>query len=128
MLVAQHSLSPCRSPTRMSQPVSQASSKATRRSASCPSTGHPLPHRRMHYDIIPGYGSTLSGATLFPVTISTQSHPSSPKLTYNIFPFTTTTASTTVHLETSMNIDHSPPRIRYFHRCETDDGSIRTDR
>jgi hypothetical protein len=62
-----------------------------------------------HYDIIPGYGRTLSGATLFPVTISTQSPPSSPKLTYNIFLFTTTTASITVHLATSMNTDHSRP-------------------
>lgn len=61
------------------------------------------------YGIIPGYGRTLSGVTLFPVTIATQTPPSSPKLTYNIFLFTATTAQITVHLATSMNTDHARP-------------------
>jgi hypothetical protein len=61
------------------------------------------------YGIIPGYGRSLSGVTLFPVTIATQTPPTSAKLTYNIFLFTPTTASITVHLATSMNTDHSRP-------------------
>jgi hypothetical protein len=61
------------------------------------------------YGIIPGYGRTLSGVTLFPVTIATQTPPSSPKLSYSIFLFTATTAQITVHLATSMNTDHSRP-------------------
>lgn len=62
-----------------------------------------------HYGIIPGYGRTLSGVTLFPVTIATQTPPSSPKLTYNLFLFTATTASITVYLSPSMNTDPSRP-------------------
>ena len=61
------------------------------------------------YGIIPGYGRTLSAVTLFPVTISTQTPPSSPKLSYNLFIFTAATASITVYLSTSMNTDHSRP-------------------
>lgn len=61
------------------------------------------------YSIIPGYGRTLSGVTLFPVTADTQSPPSSPKLTYNIHVFTATTASITVHLAPSLNTDSSRP-------------------
>jgi hypothetical protein len=61
------------------------------------------------YGIIPSYGRTLSGVTLFPVTIGTQTPPSSPKLTYNIYIFTATTASITVHLAPSLNTDASRP-------------------
>lgn len=60
------------------------------------------------YGIIPNYGRTLSGVTLFPVTIGTQTPPSSPKLTYNIFTFTSTTASITVHLAPTLNYDSDP--------------------
>ncbi|KAF4637752.1 hypothetical protein G7Y89_g321 [Cudoniella acicularis] len=61
------------------------------------------------YGIIPGYGRTLSGVTLFPVATSTQTAPDSPKLTYNIYVFTATTASITIHLAPSLNTDSSRP-------------------
>ncbi|PVH74884.1 glycoside hydrolase family 115 protein [Cadophora sp. DSE1049] len=61
------------------------------------------------YGIIPGYGRTLSGVTLFPVTISTQTPPSSPQLAYNIFIFTATTASIRIYCGPSLNTDPSRP-------------------
>lgn len=61
------------------------------------------------YQAIPGYGRTLSGVTLFPVSISTQTPPDSPKLTYNLYLFTSTTANITVFLGTSLNTDPSRP-------------------
>ena len=66
------------------------------------------------YGIIPNYGRTLSGVTLFPVTIGTQTPPSSPKLTYNIFTFTATTASITVHLAPTLNYDSDHPLTYYI--------------
>lgn len=66
------------------------------------------------YGIIPGYGRTLSGVTLFPVTIPDQTPPSSPKLSYNIFIFTETTANITVHLAPSLNFDSSHPLTYYI--------------
>ncbi|KAH7311099.1 hypothetical protein BKA65DRAFT_413389 [Rhexocercosporidium sp. MPI-PUGE-AT-0058] len=62
-----------------------------------------------NYGIIPGYGRTLSGVTLFPVTIGTQTPPSSPKLSYNVFIFTATTASITVYCGPSLNTDPARP-------------------
>jgi len=66
------------------------------------------------YGIIPNYGRTLSGVTLFPVTTGTQTPPSSPKLTYNIFTFTATTASITVHLAPTLNYDSDRPLTYYI--------------
>jgi hypothetical protein len=61
------------------------------------------------YITIPNYGRTLSGLTLAPSTITTQTPPSSPKLTYNIYILTATTASITVHLAPSLNFDPQHP-------------------
>ncbi|KAG9231330.1 hypothetical protein BJ875DRAFT_407145 [Amylocarpus encephaloides] len=65
------------------------------------------------YGIIPMYGRTLSGVALFPVTTIAQTPPSSPKLTYNIYTFTSTTASITLHLAPSLNFDPSRPLTYY---------------
>ncbi|CZT13826.1 uncharacterized protein RCO7_11556 [Rhynchosporium graminicola] len=61
------------------------------------------------YGIIPGYGRTLSGVSLFPSSIGSQSPPSSPRLSYNIFLFTATVASINVYLGPSLNTDPSRP-------------------
>lgn len=61
------------------------------------------------YEVIPRYGRTLSGITLFPVSIPTQSPPTSPKLTYSLYVFTPTTATVTVFLGPSLNTDPSRP-------------------
>ncbi|KUJ08228.1 uncharacterized protein LY89DRAFT_600152 [Mollisia scopiformis] len=61
------------------------------------------------YGVIPNYGRSLSGVTLFPVTISSQTPLSSPKLSYNIYVFTATTASITLYLGPSLNTGPSRP-------------------
>ncbi|EHL00330.1 hypothetical protein M7I_3827 [Glarea lozoyensis 74030] len=61
------------------------------------------------YMTIPMYGRTLSGLTLSPLSISTQTPPSSPRLTYNIYIFTPGTATITIHLSPSLNTDTSRP-------------------
>jgi len=40
-----------------------------------------------HYAVIPGYGRTLSGVTLLPVTVNTQKAESSPRLEYDMYLF-----------------------------------------
>ncbi|CAG8953042.1 hypothetical protein HYFRA_00003236 [Hymenoscyphus fraxineus] len=66
------------------------------------------------YGIIPGYGRTLSGVTLFPVTIDNQTPPASPRLSYNIYTFTATTASITLHLGPSLNFAPDRPLTYYI--------------
>ncbi|KAH6674811.1 hypothetical protein B0J14DRAFT_509929, partial [Halenospora varia] len=61
------------------------------------------------YQVIPGYGKTLSGVSLFPINIPTQNPPDSPKLAYDIYVFTATTASITIYLGPSLNTDSSRP-------------------
>ena len=56
------------------------------------------------YSIIPGYGRTLSGVTMYPVTADSQTAPDGPKLTYDFFAFThAPLANVTVYLGTSLN-------------------------
>jgi hypothetical protein len=62
-----------------------------------------------HYEIIPNYGRTLSALTLLPISIPTQTPPDSPKLTYNLYLFTATTANITLFLSPSLNTDPSRP-------------------
>ena len=61
------------------------------------------------YGIIPSYGRTLSGVTLFPVTAATQTPPSSPMLQYSMYLFTQTLANVTVYVSPSLNTDPSRP-------------------
>jgi hypothetical protein len=69
------------------------------------------------YEIIPGYGRTLSGITLLPVSIPTQTPPDSPKLTYNLYLFTSATATITLFLGPSLNTDPSHPlSYCWYHR------------
>lgn len=66
------------------------------------------------YGIIPSYGRSLSGVTLFPVTTTSQTPLNSPRLAYNIYTFTATTASITLYLSPSLNTDPSRPLTYYI--------------
>lgn len=56
------------------------------------------------YSVIPNYGRTLSGVTLYPVTADSQKAPASPRLTYSFYAFThAPMANVTVYLGTSLN-------------------------
>ncbi|EAW11879.1 glycoside hydrolase family 115 protein [Aspergillus clavatus NRRL 1] len=62
------------------------------------------------YAVIPGYGRTLSGVTLLPVTVETQQPPSSPRLEYDMYLFSNVSnIKATVYLGPSLNTDHSRP-------------------
>ena len=62
---------------------------------------------------IPGYGRTLSGVTLFPVTAPSQSLPDAPKLTYDFYAFSNApAANVTVYVGPSLNTIPSRP-LRY---------------
>ncbi len=65
------------------------------------------------YGIIPAYGRTLSGVTLFPVTAPSQSAPDGPKLSYAFYAFTPAPlANITVYMGTSLNTIPDRP-LRY---------------
>lgn len=64
------------------------------------------------YAVIPGYGRTLSGVTLLPVTAPSLTFSTAPKLTYPIYLFSQTTANVTVSLSTSLNTIPARP-LRY---------------
>ena len=62
------------------------------------------------YGVIPGYGRTLSGVTLFPVTADSQTPPSSPKLSYDFYAFSNASnANVTVYVGPSLNTVPSRP-------------------
>lgn len=62
------------------------------------------------YAVIPGYGRTLSGVTLRPVLADTQTPPSSPRLEYVMYIFSSVpTANVTVYLGPSLNKGPSRP-------------------
>lgn len=62
------------------------------------------------YEVIPGYGRTLSGVTLQPVLADTQEPPSSPRLEYDMYLFSNvSTANATVYLGPSLNTNPSRP-------------------
>ncbi|KAI9739214.1 MAG: hypothetical protein M1834_007427 [Cirrosporium novae-zelandiae] len=63
-----------------------------------------------HYVTIPGLSRTHSSITLMPETISPQSPPNSPYLSYNLYTFTPcTTANLTLYLTTALNTSPSNP-------------------
>jgi hypothetical protein len=65
------------------------------------------------YSVIPGYGRTLSGVTLYPVTADSQKAPTGPRLTYSFYAFThAPQANITVYLGTSLNTIPDRP-LRY---------------
>lgn len=64
------------------------------------------------YAVIPGYGRTLSGVTLYPATAPSFTATNAPKLTYPIYFFSQTTANVTVYLAPSLNTDPTRP-LRY---------------
>ncbi|KAF9883989.1 hypothetical protein FE257_002430 [Aspergillus nanangensis] len=62
------------------------------------------------YEVIPGYGRTLSGVTLLPSLADTQQPPSSPRLEYDMYIFSNTSVvDATVYLGPSLNTDPSRP-------------------
>ncbi|KAK2796366.1 hypothetical protein FQN50_009582 [Emmonsiellopsis sp. PD_5] len=62
------------------------------------------------YAVIPGYGRTLSGVTLMPATIGTQSPPDSPRLEYDMYIHSfNVTANVTAYLGTPLNSDPTHP-------------------
>lgn len=76
------------------------------------------------YGVIPGYGRTLSGVTLFPVTAPSQSAPDGPKLSYTFYSFThAPTANVTVYTGTSLNTIPDRP-LKYA--VALDDGQPKT--
>lgn len=66
-----------------------------------------------HYVVIPGYGRTLSGVMLTPVTAGTQTPESSPRLEYDLYLFSPasngSSVDVTVVLGPSLNTDPSRP-------------------
>ena len=73
------------------------------------------------YGIIPGYGRTLSGVTLFPVTADSQSAPGGPKLSYDFYAFSNASmANVTVYVGPSLNTIPSRP-LKYA--LAVDDGT-----
>ena len=65
------------------------------------------------FGIIPGYGRTLSGVTLFPVTAPSQALTSAPKLAYDFYAFSNASqANVTVYVGPSLNTIPSRP-LRY---------------
>ena len=63
-----------------------------------------------HYVVIPDYGRTLSGVTIWPVTIPSQTTASGPKLTYNFYAFSQPrSAKLIVYLASSLNTDPKRP-------------------
>ncbi|ETS87121.1 hypothetical protein PFICI_00949 [Pestalotiopsis fici W106-1] len=76
----------------------------------------------LSYVTIPGYGRTLSGVKLWPVTADSQTTSSGPKLTYSFYSFSSPkTARLIVSLGSSLNHDPSRP-LRYA--FSIDNGSI----
>lgn len=63
------------------------------------------------YEIIPQYGRTLSGVSLFPVLAPSQSPPESPGLEYDIYLYTTPAykANVTLYLGAALNQDPHRP-------------------
>ncbi|KAH7384016.1 hypothetical protein DE146DRAFT_681121 [Phaeosphaeria sp. MPI-PUGE-AT-0046c] len=61
-------------------------------------------------EVIPNYGRTGSGVTLLPSTAGTQTTATGPKIVYSFFSYTSTsTATVSVYLPPSFNIDPSSP-------------------
>ena len=76
------------------------------------------------YVTIPNYGRTLSGVTLMPVTIPSQTTASGPKLNYNFHAFNAKTgAKVMFYLSASLNVDPKHPLKYAF---EIDDGVVKT--
>ncbi|KAI9708605.1 MAG: hypothetical protein M1820_003823 [Bogoriella megaspora] len=76
------------------------------------------------YGIIPGYGRTLSGVTLFPVTADSQSAPGGPKLSYDFYAFSNASnANVVVYVGPSLNTIPSRP-LKYA--LSIDDGTPQT--
>ena len=74
------------------------------------------------YVIIPGYGRTLSGVTLLPVTADTQVPPKSPMLQYEFYAFSNVSnANITVYVGPSLNTIPDRP-IKYA--VSVDSGNI----
>ncbi|KAH8587447.1 hypothetical protein B0O99DRAFT_526729 [Bisporella sp. PMI_857] len=61
------------------------------------------------YMMIPGYGRTVSGVTLSPVTCPSQTTSSGPKLSYNFHVFTAQTAKISIYFGSSLNVDPTRP-------------------
>ena len=63
-----------------------------------------------YYANIPGYGRTLSGVTLLPVSAESQTGADSPRLEYDFYAFTNiTNANITAYLGTNLNVNPSRP-------------------
>lgn len=62
------------------------------------------------YVVIPDYGNTHSGVTLFPINVPSQNTNSGLKLAYNFYTFTTaSSARLTVYLSSSLSTDTTRP-------------------
>ena len=73
------------------------------------------------YGVIPGYGRTLSGVTLFPVTADSQTAPDGPKLSYDFYAFSNSSkTNVTVYIGPSLNTIPSRP-LKYA--LAVDDGA-----
>ncbi|MCJ1436841.1 hypothetical protein MMC27_006223 [Xylographa pallens] len=76
------------------------------------------------YAIIPGYGRTLSGVTLLPVTAASQTAPHGPMLQYSFYAFSNVSnANVTVYVGPSLNTIPTRP-LKYA--LSIDDGPIAT--
>lgn len=76
------------------------------------------------YIEIPAYGRTLSGIKRWPATAPSTSAPSGPRLTYQVYTFTSAKhANLTLHLGQTGNVDPGRP-LKYAYSI--DEGEVRT--
>ncbi|MCJ1309382.1 hypothetical protein MMC25_003041 [Agyrium rufum] len=79
--------------------------------------------KAVSYGVIPSYGRTLSGVTLFPVTADSQTAPDGPMLQYSMYVFTKTLANITVYTSPSLNTIPARPLA---YAISVDDGKPST--